>query len=266
MDKKATILFLLFGFAFLLLAFVEEGGKPLTLLAPTAAMIVFGGTIGAVGVAFPFEELKHLKKALGVIFNFKPKNLMKEIDIIKNLSAKTRREGLLSLENELKTTEDPFLRKGLQLMIDGIDKDTLEAILENDLALTQTRHKVACEIMEAAGGYSPTMGVVGTVMGLISVLSNLENPSELGRSIALAFIATLYGVAFANLVYLPLGAKLKAFDKINTYEKQFMIESILLLHEGTPTTLIEEKLKSYLHGTEQIEYEQHKKHEKTAAT
>ncbi|MDD5456597.1 MAG: flagellar motor protein [Candidatus Margulisbacteria bacterium] len=262
--QKSTIVFLLFGFVFLITAFLIEGGNILALLAPTAAMIVFGGTIGAVGVSFPFEEIKHLPKALKIVFKLEKKNLEEYIDTFKKLSAKIRKEGVLSLDKELDSIEDPFLKKGLRLIVDGVEQQTLRNILELDSELTGTRHKTAIEILESAGGYSPTMGVVGTVMGLISVLSNLANPAELGKSIALAFVATLYGVAFANLVYLPLGAKLKAHNHIEQYERQFVMEGLFLLHEAATTMLIEEKLKSFLESKEQMEFDK-KKLEKPAA-
>lgn len=248
--------FLFLGFAALLFAFIEEGGKVTMLLAPTAAIIVFGGTLSAVGVSFPFREMKNVPAALKVLLMFKQKNLVEMINYFRELSAITRGEGLLSLEREIAKVADPFLRKGLQLMVDGVENTTLKDMLELHMDLTSSRHKAAIEIFEAAGGYSPTMGIIGTVMGLVMVLSNLSDPGSLGPSIAVAFIATLYGVSFANLVYLPVGAKLKAFDKAEMYEQQFMLEGLLLLQEGASPTLMVEKLKGFLDKKEAHEYDE----------
>lgn len=248
--------FILFGFSCMLFSFMEEGGKITMLMAPTAAIIVFGGTLAAVGVSFPIRELKNIPKALKILVSFKQKNLVEQINYFRELSAITRGEGLLSLEREINKTEDPFLRKGLQLMVDGVENTTLKEMLELHMDLMGQRHKVAIEVFEAAGGFSPTMGIIGTVMGLVMVLSNLSDPSSLGPSIAVAFIATLYGVSFANLAWLPIGAKFKAFNNAEMYEMQFMLEGLLLLQEGASPTLMVEKLKGFLDKHESHEYDE----------
>ena len=253
--QKSSLIFLFAGFGFLLTAFVMEGGNPGSLIAPSAVMIVFGGTIGAVGLAFPVEELKEFPKAAKKVFNFTKSDLVKEISYFKEVSGKTRAEGLLAFDKELEKITEPFLKKGLRMVVDGFDATAVRAIMEKDMELMTFRHKVAAEICESAGGFSPTMGVVGTVMGLINVLGNLSEPDKLGSSIALAFIATLYGVAFANLVYLPMGAKLKAFHKQEMYEKDFFMEGVLLIQEGANTFMLLEKLKGYLDHEQRHSFE-----------
>ncbi|HAR64499.1 MAG: flagellar motor protein [Candidatus Margulisiibacteriota bacterium] len=253
--QLSTIIFLLWGFACMILAFTLEGGHVTALLAPTAGLIVFGGTIAAIGVAFPLSELKSLPGALKILVSYKKRDLVESINYFRDLSAITRGEGLLSLEKEIDKISDPFLKKGLQLMVDGVESNTLKDILELHMELASIRHKVGIEVFEAAGGFSPTMGIIGTVMGLVHVLSNLSDPSKLGPAIAMAFIATLYGVAFANLAYLPLGAKLKAYDKSELYERQFLLEGLLLLQEGASPTLMVEKLKGFLEKGELAEFE-----------
>ncbi|MEK6557440.1 MAG: motility protein A [Candidatus Margulisiibacteriota bacterium] len=253
--QKSSIVFLISGFASLLVAFVMEGGSPAGLLAPTAAIIVFGGTIGAVGLSFPFEELKEFPKALKTIFFFQKRNLVEEILYFKEVSGKTRAEGLLAFDKELEKITEPFLKKGLRMVVDGFDAAAVRTIMEKDMELMTIRHKVPAEICESAGGFSPTMGVVGTVMGLINVLGNLSEPDKLGGAIALAFIATLYGVAFANLVYLPIGSKLKAFHKQEMYEKDFYMEGVLLIQEGANTFMLIEKLKGFLTHEQKHEFE-----------
>jgi chemotaxis protein MotA len=253
--KSLSYFFLLLGVSALVFAYLKEGGAAAALLAPTAFIIIAGGTIAATGLSFPMDELRVLPGALKATFNFERKSLAHEIIYFKEVSAKTRSEGLLAFDKELGKVTDAFLKKGLRMVVDGFDSNTVRAILEQDLELTTARHKVGAEILESAGGYSPTMGVVGTVMGLVNVLSRLSEPDKLGSAIAMAFLATLYGVAFANLWWLPLGAKMRAAHKQEMYEKQFYIEAILLIQEGANTFLLVEKLKGFLERDERAVFE-----------
>ncbi|GKX68408.1 flagellar motor protein [Inconstantimicrobium mannanitabidum] len=241
------VISLVIAFASLLLGFTFEGGALKSLLQPTAAIIVFGGTIGAVGISFPLASLKRIPKILKVAFRRREDKASGMIDFFKELAVKTRRDGLLSLESEIDTYDlDGFTKKGLQMVVDGVEPSTIRAILENKLENIVERHEVGSSIFDSAGGYAPTMGIVGTVMGLVQVLGNLGNSSELGGKIAVAFIATLYGVGSANLLWLPIAAKLKALDKEECLEKQMVIEGILLLQEGAnPNTLVS-KLEGFL--------------------
>jgi chemotaxis protein MotA len=247
----SSIGFLLAGLLSLIMAFVFEGGTPTALLSSTAAMIVFGGTIGALGLAFPFKDIKRLPACLKVAFSAKEKNLGEMILFFRDLSIKARKNGLLSIEGEISGEEiDPFIKKGLQLVVDGVDPQTIQGILELEADSTSDRHKVGAAMFESAGGFSPTMGIIGTVMGLVHVLSNLSDPSSLGPKIAVAFIATLYGVGTANIFWLPVGNKLKATDAYEAHERALIIEAVLLIQTGTnPTTLVE-KLKGFLNNKE----------------
>lgn len=244
----STIGSLIFGFVALVLAFVLEGGVPSALLSPTAAMIVFGGTIAAIGTSFPAEDLKRIPKILKVVFN-KPKyDIPGLIAYFKEVAVKTRKEGLLSIEGDISSNNDldPFIKKGLQMVVDGTEPSTVRAILEAEAMTTYERHKAGAAIFDAAGGYSPTMGIIGTVMGLVHVLGDLEDTDSLGGKIATAFIATLYGVGFANLVWLPIGTKLKAYNKVEHQKNELIIEAILSIQEGLNPNTLEEKLKSYM--------------------
>lgn len=253
--KLAAYFFLFLGVGALLFSFIIEGGAVAALLQPTAFIIIVGGTLAATGLAFPLDELMVLPSALKATFNYTKKSLAHEILYFKEISGKTRAEGLLAFDKELDKITDVFLQKGLRMMVDGFDSNTVRSILEQDLDLMTARHKVGAEILESAGGFSPTMGVIGTVMGLINVLSQLSEPEKLGGAIAMAFIATLYGVGFANLWWLPLGAKMKAAHKQEMYEKQFYIEAILLVQEGANTFLLVEKLKGFLDRDEKKAFE-----------
>lgn len=251
-----TIGFLLFGFLIMIISFILEGGHLMALLAPTAAMIVFGGTIGAIGVSFTSSTLKKLPKIFGVLFKKHDRSLVKLIIYFKEIAYKTRKDGILSLENDLSDKNmDPFIKKGLQLIVDGTDPQVVKGVLELDLEASSERHKEGAAVFEAAGGFSPTMGIIGTVMGLVHVLGSLEDPSSLGPKIAVAFIATLYGVGFANLAWLPIASKLKALDNEEFKEKNLIIEAIIAIQEGINPNTIAEKLKGFLDKDQLNEFE-----------
>ncbi len=244
----SILLSLLIGFASLIIAFMLEGGNLGGLLVGTAAMIVFGGTIGAVGVSFPAKELKRIPGIFKTAFSKKESDLVAVIEYFKNLSANTRKNGLLSLEGEFlqNPNMEPFTKQGFQMVVDGVESSNIRNILELKLEGLSERHRDGAAIFEAAGGFAPTMGIIGTVMGLVHVLSNLDDPSSLGPKIAVAFIATLYGVSSANLLWLPIASKLKALNKIELNEKQMVIEGIILIQEGASPNSIVNKLKSFL--------------------
>lgn len=254
---------LVMGFTMLLIAFVIEGGsdpsKLKALGSLTSAMIVFGGTSAAVGLSFPSSELKRLPKILGVAFKNRKSDIPELIKYFKNIAVKTRREGLLSIEEEISKSENVsgFVKKGLQLIVDGVEPQTVKSVLESEAYITSERHKAGAEIFGAAGGFSPTLGIIGTVMGLVNVLAELahSSPDKLGESISTCFIATLYGVASANLIFLPIGNKLKALNKEEDMENELIIEAILSIQEGLNPNTLEEKLKGFLNKQELIKYE-----------
>jgi chemotaxis protein MotA len=168
-------------------------------------------------------------------------------DKITELAEKARKEGLLNLEEIVEELEDPFLKKGLKLVIDGVESDTIEEMLENDISLFEMKQKHKVAFFEAAGGYSPTMGIIGTVTGLVLVLGNLGgDASELGHSIAAAFIATLYGIGFANLIWLPTGVKMKNKLKFEIQARKMVVTGILSIQHGESPTIVKQKLEGYL--------------------
>lgn len=250
--SMSTVVSLLIGFCSLILAFVFDGGSPDKLIQPTAAIIVFGGIIGAVGVSFPAQDLKRIPGIFKVAFTGKKKDLAGLIEYFKELAIKTRKNGLLTIEEDISKVEDEFIKKGLQMVVDGVEPQTIRTIMEEQAGTVFERHKSGIAIFEGAGGYAPTMGIIGTVMGLIHVLANLEDPQSLAAKISIAFVATLYGVASANLLFLPIASKLKSLNKIETKERDLIIEAILSIQEGlNPGTLVE-KLRSFLDKNESI--------------
>ncbi len=242
----ATIIGVIVGIASIIVAYVEEGGKVGVLWQPTAALIVFGGTFGAIAVSFSFKDLANFPKYLKIIFANTGLDFAGTYKTLISNAEKARKEGLLSLEQDLNKIKDSFLSQGLQLVVDGIDPELTRSMLENEVYAMENRHKIGISMLEAAGGYAPTMGIIGTVMGLVHVLGNLTNPDALGPSIAVAFIATLYGVASANLLWLPMAAKLKNKSKQEVKLRELILDGILSIQAGENPSILKEKLKTNL--------------------
>jgi chemotaxis protein MotA len=245
MDPSAVVGFLLAVVA-LVGGFVLEGGHIGALFQITAAMIVFGGTIGATVLSFPLSDLMAVPRLISVAFFRNPPNPAETIELIVKLAEEARREGLLYLENRLEEIQDSFLRKGIQLVVDGTDPDLVRNILEVEIYSIQERHQAGASVFEAAGGYAPTMGIIGTVMGLVHVLGSIDKPENLGPAIALAFIATLYGVSSANIFWLPVAAKLQNLSKKELLLRNLMLEGVVSLQAGYNPILIRERLTAFL--------------------
>lgn len=242
----ATLLGILIGFSALIIGFLLEGGHINSLILLPPAIIVFGGTFGAVIASFPLREIKKVPQWLKIAFTEQSYGALEAYENLVRFAEKARREGLLSLENEMEEVEDAFTRDGMQLVIDGTDPDITREILESNIVVMEKRHKVGIDVFEAAGGYSPTLGIIGTVMGLVHVLGNLSDPDSLSKSIAGAFLATLYGVCFANLLYLPIATKLKQKDKMEVAAREMVMDGILSIQAGENPSILKEKLKTHL--------------------
>lgn len=226
--------------------FMMDGGHLGALFKHTAAIIVFGGTIGATAISYSLGELKNVPKLFKIALFPKELEPAQVIDLVVSLADEARREGLLYLENRLDEIDDQFLRKGVQLVVDGTDPELVRSIMEVELFAIEERHHIGSSIFETAGGYAPTMGIIGTVMGLVHVLGNMNDPNSLGPAIAVAFMATLYGIGSANVLWLPLGAKLANLSKKETHLRQLMIEGIVSLQAGYNPILIRERLSAFL--------------------
>ncbi|HEY5556393.1 flagellar motor protein [Acetobacterium sp.] len=243
-----VIIFLVFGLAAMVVAFMIEGGQLIALVSLTGFLIVIGGTVAAVGVSFPKSDIMRVPALFKIAFTDKKFDMLGLIKSIKSMSKIAREKGILSLEKEINenTKIDSFTKRGLGFILDGLDPIKTREALELDLQMMSYRHKSGAAMFDAAGGYAPTMGIIGTVMGLISVLGDLADPSGLGESIAVAFIATLYGVGSANILWLPLASNLKSKSKKEIVRNSMIIEGLLLIQEGANPNFIEDKLKSYL--------------------
>lgn|SRR3990167_2452557 len=223
-----------------------EGGHISGLANAPAAVIVIGGTFGAAMLQTPMPTFRH---AFGVLrwVVFPPViNMRDNIGKVINWSMTARKEGLLGLEAITEEESDPFARKGLQLLVDGGEPEAIRSILEVELITQEDRDLHAAKVFEAMGGYSPTIGIIGAVMGLIHVMGNLADPSKLGAGIATAFVATIYGVGLANLLFLPIAAKLKTTIKANSSQREMIIEGLIAIADGENPRTIELKLEGYV--------------------
>lgn len=235
------------GAAALILGFLIEGGNPLSLVGISAFVIIAGGLMGTLITSFSLSETIGMFKCFGEAMQAPRKPTRALFDTLLAMSDKSRKEGLLSLEADIEDMEDPFLKKGLRLVVDGTDSSTIVSILDTEIELYESKQKKKIAIFEAAGGFAPTMGIIGTVMGLVIVLSHLGgDASELGHSIAAAFIATLYGIGFANLVFLPVANKLKNGMKAEVEYLLMMQAVVLSLQNGDSTAMFEAKVGAYV--------------------
>lgn len=248
--ELSTVIGLVLGFGSLLGAFMIEGGSPAALLGLSAGMIVFGGTIGALFTSFSTKQMKLIIPLLRRAFKKSNDDPLTVINQLVELATIARREGILALEDKIESYTDEFFKNGVRLVVDGVDPDLVRSIMETELAFIQSRHESGTAIFEAAGGYAPTMGIIGTVMGLVHVLSNLSNVSVLGPMIASAFVATLYGVSTANLLWLPIGNKLKTMSKSEMLIRELVLEGILSIQAGENPNILAQKLKVFLGPSE----------------
>ncbi len=230
-----------------------EGTVLTSLIMGPAMLLVFGGTFSATLVGMSLEDLKSLPKVIKVAFLGKIPDSRKLILNLVEFARLARREGLLVLEKQVKTIEIPFMRKGIRLLVDGVEPEQVRSILETDLGLMSLRHKDGEKFFSTMAGFAPTLGVIGTVMGLVHMLANLSDPSKMGPLIASAFIATLYGVMSANLVFLPLANKLKAKHGAELVVMKLVLEGIVSIQLGDNPKVTEEKLLSYLPPKEREE-------------
>jgi chemotaxis protein MotA len=235
-------------------AFIEEGGNVRQVMQPTAAMIVLGGTIGACILQFPLKVAINAIKSSLSVFLHKKANVDATIAQIVEFAKRARREGILALEKEIETLGDPFFAKALRMAVDGLEPKQLIETMEAELATLEEQHEGPVKFFEACGGYAPTMGILGAVLGLIQVMNNLSDPSKLGEGIAVAFVATVYGVGSANLIFLPFSTKIKYNSKETLKMREIMLKGVLLIQEGINHSIIEEQLKSYLDEKAQKKY------------
>jgi chemotaxis protein MotA len=244
----ASILGILVAFGGILGGLLMEGGRIKDVTQFTAALIVLGGTSGAVMVSVPLKTLiGGLKRLKGVFFD-RQVEVHGMIEEVIGFAAKARKNGLVSLEQEAFAIEDPFLKKALTLAVDGTDLQEIRKMLELEIELEEHHAEAEARVFECAGGYAPTVGIIGAVMGLIQVMKNLANIEEVGHGIAVAFVATVYGVGIANLFLLPAATKIKARIHAEMQRKELILEGVSGIVEGLNPKLIRIKLEAYAHA------------------
>jgi chemotaxis protein MotA len=239
----ATLIGIALGIVSLLALMIMEGSSPLAIILLPPLILVFGGTFGA---AIAGSAMADVKK-IGAWFKMalmpaKVPPVSDRIATLVSLAEKARKEGLLALEAQVKDIDDPFLKRGLQMGIDGTDPEELRQVLEGEITAKKGEDKVAAKFFTAMGGYAPTIGIIGTVVGLIHVLENLSSPESLGPLIASAFVATLWGVLSANLFWLPMGAKISRISELQAAQMELLVEGITEIQAGTSPRAVRQKL------------------------
>lgn len=247
------VLGIIAGIIALIGGFLWEGGEFTGLLQGTSALIVFGGTFAAVVISYPASKLKTIPIALRMAFSREDNPTKQYIEDLVSMAATSRRSGVLALERTSSEHPNAFLREGLQLVIDGTEQEQIKQILELELDAIEHKHEGYAKIFESAGGYAPTMGIIGTVMGLIHVLGSLTEPTALGPSIAVAFIATLYGVASANLIFLPIASKIRAASESEIITMDLLLQGVLAIQNGENPKLVRKKLEFFIRSEQNID-------------
>jgi chemotaxis protein MotA len=228
------------------MSMILEGSSPTAIILPAPMMLVLFGTIGAAMAGVLLKDTTGSIKWLKMALTAKPTTADGLVEDLVKLADRARREGLLALEDAASEVEDPFLRRGLELAIDGTDPEELREILEAEIAAKRKEYKQGGKLFADMGGYGPTLGVIGTVVSLVHVLANLSSPEELGKLIAAAFVATLWGVMSANVLWLPMANKIKRLGEITTQQMELVIEGVLSIQAGVNPRLIQQKLRSFL--------------------
>ena len=223
-----------------------EGSNIMAVLNPSAMLIVLVGTFGATMTGTSFGAVKNIPTLFKKAFSAEPPDLNGRVTELVRYAEQARRDGLLALDEQLADIEDPYTKKGLQLVVDGTDPELVADVLEAENDAMRKRHGANTQPFEKAGGYAPTMGIIGTVFGLVHVLGNLSQPETLGPSISAAFIATLLGISTANIVYLPIAARLKQLSQEELHFRSMTLEGILAIQAGDNPRVVQEKLMAYV--------------------
>ncbi len=255
---KASIGGVLLAIAGIVAGLLMEGGNLGQILQPTAALIVFGGTMGAVLLQFPLTTVTAAFRRMAHVFAAPRKHNQELIKLLVAFANKARRNGVVSLDADLQTIQDPFLKQTVMLAVDGTEPSDLRKIMTVSLDSTTETEERLPAVFESAGGFSPTIGILGAVLGLIQVMQHLDNIQEVGRGIAVAFVATIYGVGIANLFFLPMAGKMRLRVRDEYLRREMMLEGVISILEGMNPRMLEVKLTGF------VEQVQRKKTERAA--
>lgn len=241
----ATVIGIVLAIGGILLGQLLEGGRVGSIVQGTAALIVFGGTIGAVAVSYPLKDFVRGLKLAAMALRDKKSDLDQIVHQIVELAGVARRDGVLALEQRLPGIQDDFLKRAVGFIVDGVDAAVTRDALETEIMLHFEEDTVGAKVFEAAGGYAPTIGIVGAVLGLIHVMENLNDPTKLGGGIAVAFVATVYGVGSANILFLPIATKIKRKLTLEKERRILIAEGVLSIQAGLNPRVLEEKIRAY---------------------
>lgn len=236
----------------ILLSMILEGSSPAALIKPAPLILVFAGTLAASVAGFMRSDVKNLKAVMGKALGATQERADGDISRLVGLAEVARREGLLALDKAAGEVEDPFFRRGLEMTVDGNDPEEIRDILEGEIDAMRDRHRSGAKFFSDMGGFAPTLGILGTVIGLIHVLANLANPSVLGPAIADAFTATLWGVLSANIFWLPISNKLKRSSELEVRSRRLILDGILAIQAGNSPRMVQAKLQSYIPPKDRI--------------
>jgi chemotaxis protein MotA len=243
---KASFFGVLLALVGIIAGLLLEGGNLGQVVQPTAAMIVFGGTMGAVLLQFPLRTVIEAFRRLAQVFMTPKNENVRVIQMLVNFANKARRSGVVSLDGDLKTIEEPFLRQALTLAVDGTDPTELRKIMSLSMDSRGDIEERIPAVFDSAGGFSPTIGILGAVLGLIQVMQHLDKIDEVGKGIAVAFVATIYGVGAANLFFLPMAGKLRIRIHEEQQRRHMMLEGVISILEGINPRMLEVKLSGFL--------------------
>lgn len=241
----ATIVGIITGFGLVAAAMMLGGGLS-WFISPASALIVVGGTVGATFINYPMADIFSVMKIARQVFFHRQQSLSETIETLIDMSKTARREGILALEKKVEDIDDPFFAKGVGLMVDGIEPATLSKIMQTELDFIEERHRLGAEIFTTMGNFAPAMGMVGTLIGLVQMLMQMEDPSAIGPAMAVALITTFYGILLANLLFLPIAGKLRTRSGQEMLVKQMIISGILSVQSGDNPRILEQKLHSFI--------------------
>ena len=241
----ATLMGIIVAFG-LVISSILLGGPGAWFINYPSIMIVFGGTMGATLIAYPLSEVLSVFGVARNAFLYQSQPAGKLVPVIVDFAKKARQEGILSFESQLKDMEDPFLAKGMRLAIDGMESNSIEDVLSTEIAYVEERHRLGAEIFSTMGAFAPAVGMLGTIIGLVQMLMQMEDPSSIGAPMAVALLTTFYGTLLANLLFLPIAGKLKTRSKQEILQKNLVIEGIISIQSGDNHRIVEQKLKAFL--------------------
>jgi chemotaxis protein MotA len=257
---------LLLSIGSIVVATVMDGNSLAPLIGPSSILLVGLASLGATFMAFRKSELGRLPGSLGAALKGSPPDLDTAVTTMAEMAEIARKDGMLAVESHLEELEDPFLRNGMQLLVDGMDAEQVRTLMTIDIAAVDERHQMPISFWKAAGGYAPTFGMVGTVIGLINMLGNLSDPSQLGKGMSVALLTTLYGVMLANLFYLPLATRLERLNQQELAARDVVLDGVLAIQAGTSPRMLVERLETYLAPDARVGYQTRMGRETPGAT